>query len=163
MPIKSFKIIKRSSTKPPSECAIDFGDRNYKIPLCGCGGFNEQVKVGDVVGVKLSSNICRREVFKTSSELIPEAKWSIIPERQGNYRPEEEHLFIITKINTKSKFCVQPYFLDSDKVIIKQVDEQFASEWSLPVSEIDNHTLCEFVFESKYKGLVTEEFDYLKT
>lgn len=49
-----YNIIRRSNTNPTSDMDLDFHDRKYDVPLCGCDNYLDELKVGDVVGVILS-------------------------------------------------------------------------------------------------------------
>ena len=157
----AYKIEKRSSTAPSSDSAIDFNERVYTLPLCGCSNFTDEVSVGDIIGVKLSANVRVRIRFSTSSIFLPEEKMYLLPEQFGSYRPVEEHLFRVTKINKPSKYEVVPYYLDGNKVIVKEIEETFETEGQIPVNEIEPNELCEELFLNKTlkRFKIDQEYD----
>jgi len=161
----AYKIEKRANSTPRHETSIDFSDRNYNVPLCGCSNYTDSIAVGDIIGVKLSANQKVRAKFSTTSRLLPGEKISMVSEQFGSFRPVEEHLFVVTKIHKPSKFEVAPYFLQGDKVIAKRIDERFCSEWDIPISEIEKYTLCEemFVNRSLQQFAVPVEYDIFAT
>ena len=64
--------------------------------------------------------------------------------RQGSYTHVEEHLFTITKILRPSKYAVEPYFIDNNKVIVKEIEEQFNEKREFNANLIDKYDYCEY-------------------
>lgn len=158
----AYRIEKRSSTKKRGDYCIDFGDRNYSVPLCGCSNFDGEIFVGDIIGVKLSANATVKAKFTTSSSLLPDDRIDLISEQYGSYRPVEEHLFVVTKVHRRERIDVRPYFLDKDKVIAKRVQESFSTKWKIPVVQIDKDILCEelYVNKSLKQFAIEENYGY---
>ena len=162
MPDKGYKLIKRSSTPKTGDCSIDFGNRRYNTPLCGCSNYDGVLEVGDIVGIKMSSNTCLSTTFSSSSLLLSsEQVLALMPPHYGHYRPVEEHLFKITKVRKPSKYDVVPYFIDGNKVISKEINESYSSNWDVPVSAVDKFTLCNELFcEKRIHGNITIDEKY---
>ena len=158
----AYRIEKRSSTKARGDYSIDFGDRNYSIPLCGCSNFDGEISTGDIIGVKLSANTTVKTKFATTSSLLPNEKIALISKQYGSYRPVEEHLFVVTKVHRRERIDVVPFFLDKDKVIAKLVEESFSTKWKIPVVQIEKDTLCEemFINKSLKQYPIAEEYGY---
>lgn len=145
---KSYKIIKRSSTEP-SEHYIDFPEREYQYPLVGVSNYMEDIKCGDIIGVKLKSNQLIEVPFECDPPYGISEDMYKFPVFSGKYCHIEEHLFKITEIIKPNKFKVEPYFIDG-KVISKRVHLNDQVSITIPTKFISRCDLLELIYIDKH-------------
>jgi hypothetical protein len=142
----SYKIIRRSDTKPTDINAYDFAARLYKYPLVGCSNYTNKIQVGDIIGLKLVSCVKNSEKFECNVipyledieiKNDPELKYL---ESWGSYRRVEEHLFRVTRVKNET-FIVEPIFIDHDKIIVKEIKEEFDKKVYINTNKITKKNL----------------------
>lgn len=146
-----FRIHKRKDTKPTNNAALN-RDHDYTRPLCGISNTVDPIGIGDVVGVMLCATATTHVRFEASTKLLSEDQWARLPQREGSYYHREEHFFKIVKIISPQRFFVIPVFIDSDKVIQKEVNENFTSYGEIPTSLITSEVLVEGIFLTDKKN-----------
>jgi hypothetical protein len=144
---QGFHFVYRRDTTPRDAYSIDFPDRKYEFPLCGTSNYEGPLEVGDVVGVQLRENNRRHVSFQPTGRAVLEACQSQVPQKKGSYTHQEEHLFKITKVLGPARFSVSPVFLDTNKVIHKEVREDFTSREEIPVACICPALLIQNIFD----------------
>jgi hypothetical protein len=136
-----YTIIRRSFAPKLGQFDIGFFNRNRNVPLVGCNDYTEKIQVGDVIGIKLKDSLRRKVQFMPCGD-VPDG--STIDIFFGSYEQIEEHLFIITKKIKESLFEVKPYYIDGDKIIVKEIHEKLNTKGNIyiPVKNLTKHELC---------------------
>jgi hypothetical protein len=142
---KKYKIIRRIQDHKYDIC--DFVNRQYDKPLAGCGNYIEDINVGDIIGVKFQDCIKRYIEFDPEAFCLSDYPKSIYKKRIGSYVHVEEHLYKIVKINkTKTKFNIEPVFIDKNKIIVKDVSESFVVYDSFDLNDLRKYTAMQIIY-----------------
>ena len=144
-----YTIIRREHTKKCGDRGyLGFEHKNMGVPLVGCNEYSGDIDIGDVVGVKLKSSVRTKVEFVPDLDELETNSVGIHYDTHfGSYEQIEEHLFIVTKKIKKTLFAVQPIFLDTDKVIVKEIDESFDGTIFQKISSSNEYEVCEKFYE----------------
>jgi hypothetical protein len=128
--VTDYTIIKRCDTED-RRYDIDFPDRDYDLPLCGCDNYEDDLEVGDMVSIILEtvdiypfdySPVCHHYhdiKFETKDNGV------VWPKKTGSAQRVEEHFFKIIGYNEEEdNFIVERKYIDNDKIIVKSVKKR---------------------------------------
>jgi hypothetical protein len=141
--MSNYTIKLRGDTPPNSDHDPDFPDRMYNFPLVGCDNYYQDIQIGDIVGVLISSE--KNYVMEADHKnfFTDEGSVSFIENHSQKFKSIErslnfceEHFFRV--IDTKdSSYIVEKVFLDGEKVIVKLVQDFAALDYDIPIEIIN--------------------------
>ena len=108
-----YSIVRRTENIPDGlPTTLDYGylpDLNYEKPMLGCSNLEDDLIVGDIIGIKLN------KISSKKIDIIDRNKTKDFPEQYIKLKLEEEHFFKVIDIKDDEIF-VEKVFLDEDKI-----------------------------------------------
>jgi len=144
-----------------------FDDRDYNKPLCGISNLSDDLKIGDIIGVKLQIEY-KEDYFFPTKFLKQEYSdlYSNIPIKSEPIMYTEEHLFRIISILDNNSFNVEKVYLDN-KIIIHEYYKNVDTWRKVNKDHITEYDLidmfyCGKIYYSESDGFCTQCTDWTK-